>query len=85
MCVFSFLICGISGSLMRNFQITPTQFLETVNSINEVLISAHSLRHSFVDNALSFFTLHLSRLVTTSHYEKVSTHVISTGFAFIGS
>lgn len=53
-------------------QITPTQFLETVNAINECLISAHSLRGSFVDNALAFFTLQLSRLVLKSHYEKVS-------------
>lgn len=53
-------------------QITPTQFLDTINTINEILISAHSLRHSFVDNALSFFTLQISRLVLTPHYEKVS-------------
>ncbi|OBZ80028.1 hypothetical protein A0H81_00166 [Grifola frondosa] len=36
-------------------RVTPTQFLETINAINELLISAHSLRHSFFDNALSFF------------------------------
>lgn len=52
-------------------QITPTQFLESINAINEVLISAHSLRHSFLDNMLSVFTLQLSRLILTSHYEKV--------------
>ncbi|KAI0791791.1 Golgin subfamily A member 7/ERF4 family-domain-containing protein [Abortiporus biennis] len=51
-------------------RITPTQFLETINSINELLISAHSLRHSLIDNLLSFFTLQLSRLVWTTHYEK---------------
>ncbi|KAF8624788.1 hypothetical protein AX15_005678 [Amanita polypyramis BW_CC] len=51
-------------------RITPTQFLESINLINEVLISAHSLRHSFLDNALAVFTLQLSRLVFTSHYER---------------
>ncbi|KZT08947.1 uncharacterized protein LAESUDRAFT_748573 [Laetiporus sulphureus 93-53] len=57
-------------------RLTPTQFLETINSINELLISAHSLRHSFVDNALSFFTLQLSRLAFSSHYEKVRCMVV---------
>ncbi|KAJ7293910.1 Golgin subfamily A member 7/ERF4 family-domain-containing protein [Mycena rebaudengoi] len=51
-------------------RITPTQFLESINAINELLISAHSLRYSFLDNFLSVFTLQLSRLLTTSHYEK---------------
>ncbi|KAJ7238997.1 Golgin subfamily A member 7/ERF4 family-domain-containing protein [Mycena haematopus] len=51
-------------------RITPTQFLESINAINEVLISAHSLRHSFLDNMLSVFTLQLSRVLLTSHYEK---------------
>ncbi|KAI0668670.1 Golgin subfamily A member 7/ERF4 family-domain-containing protein [Trametes maxima] len=51
-------------------RITPTQFLETINTMNEILISAHSLGHSFVDNALAFFTLQASRAVTKSHYEK---------------
>ena len=49
----------------------PTQFLESINAINEILISAHSLSHSCLDNMLAFFTLQLSRLVTTTHYEKV--------------
>ncbi|KAJ7652017.1 Golgin subfamily A member 7/ERF4 family-domain-containing protein [Mycena polygramma] len=51
-------------------RITPTQFMESINAINELLISAHSMRHSFLDNALSVFTLQLSRLILTSHYEK---------------
>ncbi|KAF7340172.1 Golgin subfamily A member 7 [Mycena venus] len=51
-------------------RITPTQFLESINAINELLISAHSLRHSFLDNMLSVFTLQLSRVILTSHYEK---------------
>jgi len=51
-------------------RITPTQFLESVNLINEVLISAHSLRHSLLENVLAVFTLQLSRLAQTSHYEK---------------
>ncbi|KAF9457459.1 Golgin subfamily A member 7/ERF4 family-domain-containing protein [Collybia nuda] len=51
-------------------RITPTQFLESINSINELLISAHSLRHSFLDNMLAVFSLQLSKLIFTSHYEK---------------
>ncbi|KAI8983237.1 Golgin subfamily A member 7/ERF4 family-domain-containing protein [Trametes punicea] len=51
-------------------RITPTQFLETINAINEILLSAHSLSHAFVDNALAFFSLQASRAVKKSHYEK---------------
>ena len=51
-------------------QITPTQFLDTINTINEHLIAAHSLRNSFIDNAMAFFTLQLSRIVMRSYYEK---------------
>jgi hypothetical protein len=51
-------------------RITPTQFLESINAINEVLISAHSLRHTVFDNVLTVFSLQLSRLWVTSHYEK---------------
>jgi hypothetical protein len=51
-------------------RISPTQFLESINSINEILISAHSLRRSFFDNVLTVFTLQLSRLFITTHYEK---------------
>jgi len=51
-------------------RINPTQFLESINAINELLISAHSLRHSFLDNVLAVFSLQLSRLLLTSHYEK---------------
>ncbi|THH13204.1 hypothetical protein EW146_g6987 [Bondarzewia mesenterica] len=51
-------------------RITPTQFLETINGINEILISAHSLRYSFLDNALDIVSLHLSSLFLPSHYER---------------
>jgi len=51
-------------------RITPTQFLETINAINELLISAHSLNHSLIDNALAFFSLQISKAVKKSHYEK---------------
>lgn len=51
-------------------RITPTQFHETINSINEILISAYSLRHSFVYNVMAVATLQLSTLVATSHYTK---------------
>lgn len=51
-------------------RITPTQFMETINDINELLISAHSARHSFIYNFLAVATLHLSTLILTSHYDK---------------
>jgi len=51
-------------------RISPTQFLESINSINEILISAYSLRHAFVDNALAIFSLQLSKLLLKSHNEK---------------
>ncbi|KAI0638847.1 Golgin subfamily A member 7/ERF4 family-domain-containing protein [Trametes polyzona] len=51
-------------------RITPTQFLETINAINEILLSAHSLGHAFVDNALAFFSLQTSRALKRTHYEK---------------
>ncbi|KAL0945564.1 hypothetical protein HGRIS_014725 [Hohenbuehelia grisea] len=56
-------------------RITPTQFLESINAINELLISAHSLRHSFFDNALAVLTLQLSRILVTTHYEKKMLHL----------
>lgn len=62
---------NVEGALTNvSTQITPTQFLDTINTINEHFIAAHSLRHSLVDNALAFLTLQLSRLVLHSHYEK---------------
>jgi len=51
-------------------RITPTQFLETINGINEMLISAHSLKRSFMDNTLALCTLYLSLLVMDTHYER---------------
>ncbi|KDQ54957.1 hypothetical protein JAAARDRAFT_135030 [Jaapia argillacea MUCL 33604] len=51
-------------------RITPTKFLETMNAINETLISAHSTRHAFLDNFLAVFSLQISRLFFSSHYDK---------------
>ncbi|EGN94093.1 hypothetical protein SERLA73DRAFT_96909 [Serpula lacrymans var. lacrymans S7.3] len=51
-------------------RITPTQFLETINTINEILISAHSIRHSIVYNTLAVLTLQIWRVVMDSHYDK---------------
>jgi len=51
-------------------RITPTQFLESINSINELLISAHTLRHSFLDNVMAIFSLQISKLFQTTHFEK---------------
>ncbi|KAH6917665.1 Golgin subfamily A member 7/ERF4 family-domain-containing protein, partial [Coprinopsis sp. MPI-PUGE-AT-0042] len=51
-------------------RLTPTQFLESINSINEVLISAHSLRHAFLDNVVTLMSLQLSTLVMSTHFDK---------------
>jgi len=51
-------------------RITPTQFLESINSINELLISAHTLRHSFLDNVVAIFSLQMSKLFMRTHFEK---------------
>jgi hypothetical protein len=52
-------------------QVTPTQFLESINAINEILISAYSLWHSVVDNCVEILSLQLSRLLISTHYERV--------------
>ncbi|KAH9487172.1 hypothetical protein JR316_0001241 [Psilocybe cubensis] len=57
-------------------RITPTHFLESINAINELLISAHSLRHSLVDNMLAIFSLQISKLFVKSHFEKVGVSFI---------
>ncbi|KAF8272322.1 Golgin subfamily A member 7/ERF4 family-domain-containing protein [Lactarius quietus] len=51
-------------------RITPTQFLESINAINEILITAHSLWHSVFDNCIEIFSLQLSRLFLSTHYER---------------
>ncbi|KAF8971595.1 Golgin subfamily A member 7/ERF4 family-domain-containing protein, partial [Flammula alnicola] len=51
-------------------RITPTHFLESINAINELLISAHSLRHSLLDNMLAIFSLQVSKLFVKSHFER---------------
>ena len=52
-------------------QITPRQFMESINAINEILISAYSLWHSVFDNGVEIFSLQLSRLVISTHYDRV--------------
>ncbi|KAF8708426.1 Pleckstrin homology domain, partial [Rhizoctonia solani] len=51
-------------------RITPVQHQESMNSINEVLISAHSLLPSFVYNSVAILTLYVSTLFVSSHYDK---------------
>ncbi|KAJ3789751.1 Golgin subfamily A member 7/ERF4 family-domain-containing protein [Lentinula aff. detonsa] len=51
-------------------RITPTQFLESINSINELLISAHSFRHAMIDNFFSVFTLQISAVLFETHYDR---------------
>jgi hypothetical protein len=52
-------------------RITPTQWLDTVNGINEILISAHSLKRAAVHHVLAVVTLYISSMLIDSHYEKV--------------
>jgi len=52
-------------------QITPRQFMESINAINEILISAYSVWHSVLDNCVEIFSLQLSRVVISTHYERV--------------
>jgi hypothetical protein len=42
-----------------------------MNTVNEILVSAHSLGHACFDNAFEILSLQISRLFWTSHYEKV--------------
>ncbi|EJT99041.1 hypothetical protein DACRYDRAFT_82948 [Dacryopinax primogenitus] len=51
-------------------RITHTQFQETINTINERLISAHSLWWSFFDNTIAILTLYLSWLCFSTHYDR---------------
>ncbi|KZO99605.1 hypothetical protein CALVIDRAFT_595724 [Calocera viscosa TUFC12733] len=59
-------------------RVTHTQFQETINSINEHLISAHSLWWSFFDNVLAIITLYLSWLLFSTHYEREMTKLRAT-------
>jgi len=51
-------------------RITPRQFMESINAINEILISAYSVWHSVLDNCVEIFSLQLSRVVISTHYER---------------
>lgn len=51
-------------------RITPTQWLDTVNGINEILMSAHSLKRAALDHIFSALTLYISSLIFSSHYDK---------------
>ncbi|KAG8762947.1 hypothetical protein FRC11_006894 [Ceratobasidium sp. 423] len=51
-------------------RVTPVQHQESMNSINEVLISAHKLFPSFVYNSVAILTLYISTLFVSSHYDK---------------
>lgn len=59
-------------------RITPTQWLDTVNGINEILISAHSLRRAALHHILSFLTLYIASMIIDSHYEKVDSPYLVT-------
>lgn len=52
-------------------QISPTQFLETINSINEILISAYSPRKNILYTLVTIFSLQIARLFITPHYDTV--------------
>jgi hypothetical protein len=45
--------------------------MESINAINEILISAYSLWRSVLDNCVEIFSLQVSRLLLSTHYERV--------------
>jgi Golgin subfamily A member 7/ERF4 family len=45
--------------------------MESINAINEILISAYSLWRSVFDNCVEIFSLQLSRVLISTHYERV--------------
>jgi len=65
-------LCQFSSAFPLELEgrLTPTQFLESINSINEILISAHSVKAATIDNAIAILTLYLSSLSRKTHYEK---------------
>lgn len=52
-------------------QITPTKFQASINEINEVLISAYSLKWSALENVLGVMTLYASTFLIETHHKKV--------------
>lgn len=51
-------------------RVSPTDYQNTLNELNEVLASAHDPTKSFIDNCLAVLTLYLSSLLVSSHYER---------------
>jgi len=51
-------------------RITPTQFLETINALNEGLIRAHSVRAAALYNLLAVLTLWISPFFLKCRYDK---------------
>jgi len=65
-------LCQFSSSFPLELEgrLTPTQFLETINSINERLISAHSVKAAMLDNTIAILSLYISTIFRKTHYEK---------------
>jgi len=65
-------LCQFSSAFPLELEgrLTPTQFLETINSINEILISAHSVKAAAIDNTFTIMTLYLALLFRKTHYQK---------------
>lgn len=65
-------LCQFSSAFPLELEgrLTPTQFLETINAINEILISAHSVKAAAVDNTVAIMTLYLSTFLRKTHYQK---------------
>ncbi|GAA5854072.1 hypothetical protein JCM9279_004372 [Rhodotorula babjevae] len=51
-------------------RVSPTDYQNALNEINEVLASAHDSTRSLLDNCLAIVTLYLSPLVLSSHYQR---------------
>ncbi|CAG8491137.1 1420_t:CDS:2 [Cetraspora pellucida] len=53
-------------------RVTPRQFQQTINRLNELLVNALNPKYNWFDNCLACVTIYVSTLCMRSHYEKVS-------------
>jgi hypothetical protein len=56
-------------------RITPTEYQETINGINEILIKAYSITRSFLDHSFAILTIYLSMLFLDSNYDRQMRHL----------
>ncbi|RIB24625.1 Golgin subfamily A member 7/ERF4, partial [Gigaspora rosea] len=52
-------------------RITPIQFRQTINRLNELLAKAFNPKNNWYDNCLACLSIYTSTLFSQSHYEKI--------------